>query len=284
MPKIFLTILLLMRINSPVGYLLVFFPTLFGLFLAYEDLNDLIYIPIFFIASVLARSAGCIINDLFDKDFDKKVKRTKTRPLARNKISNEWAFFVLFLLLSMSFLILLALSFTALIVGVIAFCMIILYPLMKRFTYFPQAFLGLTFNLGCLIAYAAIKDEITLTSFIMYLACGFWTFGYDTIYAFMDIKDDKKIGIKSSAIYFEKGQYKLWIILSYSCFIVFYVIANLLYDNQIGAMGAICAIPILLWQVKTLDVTNPTNCFRRFKSNIYVGGLLALAMLAGCMS
>lgn len=283
MPKIFLTIILLMRLNTPVGYLLVFFPALFGLFLAYRDPSDLFYIPVFFLGSIIARSAGCIINDLFDKDFDKQVKRTKNRPLSNNKISLPLVFFILVFLLTISLIILLALSLTSLIIGVISFFMIVLYPLMKRFTYFPQVFLGLTFNLGCLIAYAAIKDEILITALLMYLACGFWTFGYDTIYAFMDIKDDKKIGVKSSAIFLEKRQYKLWIVFSYICFIALYVITNLLSKNHIGALGAVIAIPMLLWQVKTLDVSKPKICLARFKSNIYVGCVLAGTMLIGCL-
>lgn len=283
MPKIFLTIILLMRLNTPVGYLLVFFPALFGLFLAYRDPSDLFYIPVFFLGSIIARSAGCIINDLFDKDFDKQVKRTKNRPLSNNKISLPLVFFILVFLLTISLIILLALSLTSLIIGVISFFMIVLYPLMKRFTYFPQVFLGLTFNLGCLIAYAAIKDEILITALLMYLACGFWTFGYDTIYAFMDIKDDKKIGVKSSAIFLEKRQYKLWIVFSYICFITLYVITNLLSKNHIGALGAVIAIPMLLWQVKTLDVSKPKICLARFKSNIYVGCVLAITMLIGCL-
>jgi len=283
MPKIFLTIIILMRLNAPTGYLLVFFPALFGLFLAYEQPSDLVYAPIFFMGSVLVRSAGCIINDFFDREFDKKVKRTKNRPLASNKISKKLAVFILLLLLGMSSLILLSLTVTAICMGIIAFCMIALYPLMKRFTYFPQVFLGLTFNLGCLIAYSAIKDDISKNAVLMYLACGFWTFGYDTIYAFMDVRDDKKAGVKSSALFLEHRNYKLWIAVSYVCFMFLYMIVNLSSKNYIGISSVVIAMPMLFWQVKTLGITNVANCFERFKSNIYVGAIMSFSMFLGVL-
>ena len=227
MPKIFSTIVELLRLNKPVGYLLVFFPALFGLFLAYEEPIDLYYMPVLFIGSVLARSSGCVINDFFDRDFDRQVLRTKNRPLANNTISTELALIILGLLLLLTMWTLLYFTIIPIIIGIIAFCMIVIYPLMKRFTYFPQVFLGLTFNLGCLISYAEIKDDISLGALLMYTACGFWTFGYDSIYAFMDIKDDKAVGIKSSAIFLEGKYYKLFIFCAYIIFIFLYIVANL---------------------------------------------------------
>jgi len=158
----------------------------------------------------------------------------------------------------------------------------VIYPLMKRFTYFPQVFLGLTFNLGCLISYAEIKDDISLGALLMYTACGFWTFGYDSIYAFMDIKDDKAVGIKSSAIFLEGKYYKLFIFCAYIIFIFLYIVANLSSNNYLGVIGVV-AFPILLWQVKSLDITDPNNCLIRFKSNIYVGFVMAFWMLLGCL-
>ena len=283
MPRVFSTIIVLMRLNNTAPYLLVFFPAVFGVLLAYEKTSDLYYLLILFLGSVSARSAGCIINDFFDKDFDRQVERTKNRPLANNTISKSLALVILVLLLLVSFWLLLFLSLTAIILGIVAFCMMILYPLMKRFTYFPQAFLGLTWNLGCLVGYASIKDDISISSLLMYLACGFWTFGYDSIYAFMDIKDDKIAGIKSSAIFLEHKPYKLLILLVYATFIVLYIIANLLSNNKFGALGVLVAIPILAWQIKSLNISNSKNCLIRFKSNQYVGFIMALSMLLGCL-
>ena len=283
MPKIFSTIVELLRLDKPVGYLLVFFPALFGLFLAYEEPIDLYYIPVLFVGSVLARSSGCVINDFFDRDFDRQVLRTKNRPLANNTISTELALIILGLLLLLTMWILLYFTIIPIIIGIIAFCMIVIYPLMKRFTYFPQVFLGLTFNLGCLISYAEIKDDISVGAFLMYIACGFWTFGYDSIYAFMDIKDDKSIGVKSSAIFLKDKNYKLFILCAYIIFMVLYVVANLSTNNYLGLIGGTIALFVLFWQVKSLDVTDPANCLIRFKSNVYVGFIMAFSMLLGCI-
>lgn len=283
MPKIFSTIVELLRLDKPVGYLLVFFPALFGLFLAYEEPIDLYYIPVLFVGSVLARSSGCVINDFFDRDFDRQVLRTKNRPLANNTISTELALIILGLLLLLTMWTLLYFTIIPIIIGIIAFCMIVIYPLMKRFTYFPQVFLGLTFNLGCLISYAEIKDDISVGALLMYIACGFWTFGYDSIYAFMDIKDDKSIGVKSSAIFLKDKNYKLFILCAYIIFMVLYVVANLSTNNYLGLIGGTIALFVLFWQVKSLDVTDPANCLIRFKSNVYVGFIMAFSMLLGCI-
>jgi 4-hydroxybenzoate polyprenyltransferase len=283
MPKIFSTIVELLRLDKPVGYLLVFSPALFGLFLAYEEPIDLYYIPVLFVGSVLARSSGCVINDFFDRDFDRQVLRTKNRPLANNTISTELALIILGLLLLLTMWTLLYFTIIPIIIGIIAFCMIVIYPLMKRFTYFPQVFLGLTFNLGCLISYAEIKDDISVGAFLMYIACGFWTFGYDSIYAFMDIKDDKSIGVKSSAIFLKDKNYKLFILCAYIIFMVLYVVANLSTNNYLGLIGGAIALFVLFWQVKSLDVTDPANCLIRFKSNVYVGFIMAFSMLLGCI-
>jgi len=283
MPKIFSTIVELLRLDKPVGYLLVFFPALFGLFLAYEEPIDLYYIPVLFVESVLARSSGCVINDFFDRDFDRQVLRTKNRPLANNTISTQLALIILGLLLLLTMWTLLYFTIIPIIIGIIAFCMIVIYPLMKRFTYFPQVFLGLTFNLGCLISYAEIKDDISVGALLMYIACGFWTFGYDSIYAFMDIKDDKSIGVKSSAIFLKDKNYKLFILCAYIIFMVLYVVANLSTNNYLGLIGGAIALFVLFWQVKSLDVTDPANCLIRFKSNVYVGFIMAFSMLLGCI-
>ena len=239
--------------------------------------------PVLFIGSVLARSSGCVINDFFDRDFDRQVLRTKNRPLANNTISTELALIILGLLLLLTMWTLLYFKIIPIIIGIIAFCMIVIYLLMKRFTYFPQVFLGLTFNLGCLISYAEIKDDISLGALLMYIACGFWTFGYDSIYAFMDIKDDKAVGIKSSAIFLEGKYYKLFIFCAYIIFISLYILANLSSNNYLGVIGGVVAFPMLLWQLKSLDITDPDNCLIRFKSNIYVGFVMAFWMLLGCL-
>lgn len=269
----------MMRLGAPTGYLLSFFPATFGLLLAYQRPVNLLYIPVFFLGSVLTRSAGCIINDLLDQNLDKKVTRTQSRPLASGAISSKEAILILIVLLLCSLGILLSLSTTAIYIGIIAFFMISLYPLMKRITYFPQVFLGLTFNLGCLIGYAAIKNNISINSLILYFACGFWTVGYDTIYAFMDLKDDKKVGIKSTALLLENMNYKAIILTLYFTFIFLFAFATWNMVNlPLCTAITLCTI-YAAWLVYTLDIKQESNCLKRFKANNYIGFILFLGLL-----
>jgi len=284
MPNKFLSdkctsLLQLTRLHAPTGYLLSFFPAAFGLMLAYEQSANLIYLPLLFIGSVLARSAGCIINDLFDRNLDKSVERTKDRPIASGAITTKEAILLLAILLCACLVILLYLSITAIAVGFIAVFLITLYPLMKRITYFPQAFLGITFNIGCLIGYAAVKDAISFDSIILYVACGFWTMGYDTIYAFMDIKDDKKIGIKSTAILFEKSNFKLAIAVFYVLFLTLFMFASRNFLSLYVIFAVLASLLVIFWIIIYLDINDPKNCLIRFKANNYIGFLLFLAML-----
>lgn len=269
----------LTRMQAPTGYLLSFFPAAFGLLLACEEPKNLLYLPVFFVGSVLVRSAGCIINDLLDQDFDKHVERTKNRPIASGAISNKEALVFLALLLSISLAILLCLSKTAIYLGIIAVILISIYPLMKRFTYFPQVFLGFAFNMGGLIAYAAVKDSISYNAIILYLACGFWTVGFDTIYGFMDIKDDKKIGVKSTSIFFEHRHFKLVIALCYFCFFALVAIAMQDISKKYLFIGLLQSMIIALWAVFSLNIKDRANCLARFKINNYIGFILFLVML-----
>lgn len=190
----FLLFLKLMRLPYYSGYLLCFFPACFSLFLTDASNNTLIkLLSLFFIGSIIIRGAGCIINDIFDKDFDKHVLRTKDRPLASGALTIKEALIFVIILLFCSLAILLSLNETSIYLGFLAFFLIILYPLMKRIINMPQVFLGIVFNFGALIGYSTVTNKLSLESFIMYLACCFWTISYDTIYGFTDIGDDKKI-------------------------------------------------------------------------------------------
>lgn len=269
----------LMRLDSPTGYLLSFFPSMFGLLLAYQELNHLVYIPLFFLGSTIARSAGCIINDLIDQNLDKQVNRTKNRPLASGSMNSKEAILFLAVLLCLCFIILMSLTGTSICVGVITFFMMSLYPLMKRITYFPQIFLGLTFNLGCLIGYSAIKDNITANVIIIYCACGFWTIAYDTIYAFLDINDDKRIGIKSTAILLEYTHYKAIILALYCIFIILFVIGMWNICCFFTYISVILCIINILWIIYTLDINNSHNCIIRFKENNKIGLILCVGLL-----
>jgi len=268
-----------MRAGSPTGYLLVFYPACYGLMLASPTISDLTkLLPFFFIGSFITRSAGCIINDIFDRDFDLHVIRTKNRPLANGEVSLKGAVILLLLLLVCSLVILLMLNQAAIYLGCLAFIMILLYPLMKRFTNLPQLFLGLTFNFGSLISYAAVTGYISIEAIIMYLACCSWTVGYDTIYGFMDYEDDKKIGIKSLSLLLEQRNYKLYFLVFYLGFVGLFILATILANHYVNYLLISFAAILLLWQILTLKIANPQNCLIRFKNNNYVGLIFFLTI------
>ena len=198
----------LTRLNKPIGYMLLFWPCSWGLAYAYYFNNTfnlfLYYLVLFFLGSVLMRSAGCIFNDIVDKDFDKKVKRTKFRPIASGKISIKQSFIYVILLCSIALLILLQFNLLTITLGLSSMFLAFAYPYMKRITYWPQLFLGITFNWGVIMAWAAVNNSISLEIIILYISAIFWTLGYDTIYGAQDISDDEIIGLKSTSIKFKK--------------------------------------------------------------------------------
>ncbi|MFU7501150.1 MULTISPECIES: 4-hydroxybenzoate octaprenyltransferase [unclassified Candidatus Tisiphia] len=279
MPNKFFLSLKLMRLQSPTGYLLLFFSTCFGVLLTNIAIYNLVkLLSLFFIGSIITRGAGCVLNDIFDKDFDKHVLRTKDRPLANGSLNVNEAMILLTILSVCSLTILLSLNKTAICLGFLSFIMIVLYPLMKRMINFPQVFLGLTFN-GVLIGSSAVIDKISIESGIMYIACCFWIIGYDTIYGFMDIKDDKKIKIKSMPLFLEKRNYKLHLYVYYTIFILLFIFANIIATHRPNYIAILCAYIMLIWQVVTLEISDPQNCLTRFKNNNYVGLILALGAL-----
>ncbi len=278
MPNKFLLIIRLIRLTSPTGYLLLFFPCCFGLSLANSlSIKSLL---IFFAGSVITRSAGCIINDMLDKDFDKHVARTKERPLASRALTSKEAITTLIFLSLLSLLLLLLLTPFAICLGIFAVILIVLYPLAKRVTHFPQIFLGFTFNIGALISYASAVNFLAIETVVMYLACCFWTIGYDTIYGFADIKDDKKIGVKSMSIFLENKKYKLWLYGCYLIYIILFIAAAIIADIKVNFILIAAAGLILSWQVRTLQINDPQNCLVRFKSNNYVGISLILSLMS----
>ncbi|MDF2964872.1 MAG: ubiA [Rickettsiaceae bacterium] len=281
-PNKILDYIYLTRLDRPIGIYLLFFPCLFGTALAAGDTEVFIYYGIlFFIGSILMRSAGCIINDLSDKDLDIHVERTKKRPIASGKVSTREAIICLTILLTLSLLVLIQLNVPAITISLSSIILVVLYPFMKRITYWPQAFLGITYNVGVLVSYAAINPPINFNAIVLYIGCIFWTLGYDTIYAFMDTKDDLKIGIKSSAIAIKDSYYKFILLLFYIIFILCVIIST--YNANALSAGYVVmllvAILQLAWQIETLDITEPQNCLKRFKSNQYIGIIITLTIL-----
>jgi len=196
----------LIRFYKPIGFLLLMWPCWFSLSLMKLEINLLLsWLIIFLMGSFFMRSAGCIINDMVDKEIDKKVYRTALRPLASGNISLIEASILLFILLFLSLLILLQFKFFTMIIGLLSIPFVILYPFAKRFTHFPQIILGLIFSWGILIVAYEFNQKINLNHIVLYIACVFWTVGYDTIYAYQDKVDDIKNSIKSTAVFFDQN-------------------------------------------------------------------------------
>ena len=276
----------LIRLKKPIGFLLLFWPCAWGLTLAYDFSNDLnnyfFYLSLFFLGSVLMRSAGCIVNDISDKEFDKKVERTKNRPIAANKVSVKLAIFYTVILCSLAFLVLINFNNLTIILALGSMPLAFTYPLMKRFTYWPQLFLGITFNYGLILGWTSITDEISIAPIILYLGAIFWTLGYDTIYGFQDIKDDEIIGVKSTSIKF-KNNPKKFLLICYSILIVSILMTGLLMNFNL--LFFIClTMPILylfLYQIKKFNSEDKESCLRIFRSNNLFGILVLINIFIG---
>jgi 4-hydroxybenzoate polyprenyltransferase len=276
----------LIRLKKPIGFMLLFWPCAWGLTLAYDFSSNLnnyfFYLILFFLGAVLMRSAGCIVNDILDKEFDKKVLRTKNRPIASDKISIKLAIFYVLILCFFALLVLLNFNTYTIILALGSMPLAFTYPLMKRFTYWPQLFLGITFNYGLILGWTAIQNEIDLLPILFYLGAIFWTLGYDTIYGFQDIKDDEIIGLKSASIKF-KDNAKSFIFLCYLIlFISILVIGYLINSNLFFYIFMVLPISHLyFYQIKKFDPKNPIECLKIFKSNNLLGLLIFINMLLG---
>ena len=276
----------LTRLKKPIGFMLLFWPCAWGLTLAYDFSNDLnnyfFYLFLFFLGSVLMRSAGCIVNDILDKEFDKKVERTKNRPLASNKISIKLAIIYVVILCSLAFLVLINFNKLTIILALGSMPLAFTYPLMKRFTYWPQLFLGITFNYGLILGWTSIIGQISMVPIIFYLGAIFWTLGFDTIYGFQDIEDDEIIGIKSTSIKFKKNL-NLFLIICYSLFIIsIYIVGYFMNFSLIFYISMIIVIShLFFFQIYNLKYKDPKSCFKTFKSNNVLGFLILLNLLIG---
>jgi len=276
----------LTRLKRPIGYMLLFWPCAWGLTLAYNFNYSFklyfFYLILFFLGSVLMRSAGCIINDISDKEFDKRVSRTKNRPIASGEISIILGLIYAAILCLLALLVLI--NFNTLTI-ILAFCSMPLaftYPLMKRFTYWPQLFLGITFNYGLILGWTSIQNEISIIPVILYFGAIFWTLGYDTIYGYQDITDDEIIGVKSTSIKFKKNP-KKFLFICYSFTVLSYLflgqIMNFNYYFYIGAFFII--LHLFFYQINNFDLKNTKQCFNIFKSNNLLGLIVLISIFLG---
>ena len=276
----------LTRLKKPIGFMLLFWPCAWGLSLAYDFSNDLnnyfFYLTLFFLGSVLMRSAGCIVNDILDKEFDKKVSRTKNRPIASGKVSIKLGLAYVVFLCLIALLVLLNFNTLTIVLALGSMPLAFSYPLMKRYTYWPQLFLGITFNYGLILGWASIIGEISIASIVFYLGAIFWTLGYDTVYGFQDIKDDEIIGVKSTSIKFKKNP-KKFLLLCYLSFISSLIILGLLMNfNYLFYIFLLIPIThLLFFQVYKINFKNPKNCFEIFKSNNFLGLVMLINILIG---
>ena len=274
----------LTRLDKPIGFLLLFWTCIWGLTLAYNFNNEIkiyiFYTILFLLGSIFMRSAGCIFNDIVDKDFDKKVERTKNRPLAAGKISVLEAFIYVFFLCMTSLIILLQFNLLTIILGMGSMVLAFAYPFMKRITYWPQLFLGLTFNWGIIMGWSALTNNISIEPVLLYLSAIFWTLGYDTIYGLQDIRDDEIIGTKSTAIKF-KDNIKIFVSACYCLFVFFILILFFMMDiNKINLILAILFILSLVYQIKIFSRTEPESCLKAFKNNNLVGFFVFMFILS----
>ena len=266
----------LTRLNKPIGFMLLFWPCLWGITIAY-DFNDsldlfIFYSLLFFLGSVLMRSAGCIVNDIADKNFDKKVKRTKTRPIASGRVSISLATVYILILCGLAFLVLINFNILTIVLAIASMPLAFAYPLMKRFTYWPQLFLGITFNYGLLLGWISVEESISLIPVMFYFGAIFWTLGYDTIYGYQDIKDDEIIGVKSTSIKF-KNNPKIFVSFCYFIFIASLILTGFYMDFS-NIYFLLLILPILhlfIFQINKLKIKNSNSCQLKFKSNNFLG-------------
>ena len=274
------------RLKKPIGYMLLFWPCSWGLTVAYDFSSDLniyfFYLLLFFLGAVLMRSAGCIVNDILDRKFDKKVFRTKNRPIASGKISVKIGIFYSGLLCFIAFLVLINFNSFTIVIALASMPLAFSYPLMKRYTYWPQLFLGITFNYGLILGWTSINNEINLTPIVFYFGAIFWTLGYDTIYGFQDIKDDEIIGLKSTSIKFKSNPI-IFLYLCYTIFISSLILIGFLED--FSKLYFISLIMIVLqmyyFQLRKFKKNSPSECLEIFKSNNFLGTLVFLILLVG---
>ena len=289
MPGAIQPYLRLMRLDGPIGTWLLFWPCVFGLALGAEasghgldTWRDAGLIALFGAGALVMRGAGCTFNDIIDRDIDAHVARTRTRPIPSGAVGVKGAVALLVALCLVGLLILVQLNRFSIALGASSLLLVAAYPFMKRITWWPQAWLGLTFNWGALLGYSAEAGHLALPAFLLYTGCVFWTLGYDTIYALQDIEDDALIGVKSTARLFGDASGK-WVAGFYAAQCVLFLAAGAVAG--LGWLFVLLLQPAgvhLAWQAARLDVDDPALCHRLFRANRETGALLAAALVVAC--
>ena len=276
----------LTRLKRPIGYMLLFWPCAWGLTIGFDFSKQketyFFYLLLFFLGAVLMRSAGCIVNDIIDRKFDRKVFRTKDRPIASKKISVKLGLIYATILCLLAFCVLINFNFFSILLALGSMPLAFTYPLMKRYTYWPQLFLGITFNYGLILGWTSITNEISLIPLIFYFGAIFWTLGYDTIYGFQDIKDDEIIGLKSTSIKFKNNPF-YFLFLCYTIFSFSLIIIGIQmgFNKFYYIYLTIIFFQMFYLQLNNLKIKNAKSCLSVFKSNNILGGLVLIGLIIG---
>lgn len=288
-PAAILPYLRLARFDRPIGFFLLAFPCFWSVALAARSIEDPYPDPwlllLFAVGAVAMRGAGCTYNDLVDREIDAQVARTRSRPLPSGQVSPRGAFIFMLVLCLIGLLVLLSFNSTTIWLGLGVIPIVALYPFVKRFSYWPQAVLGLAFNWGALLGWPAALGRLDWPAIVLYAGAVAWTIGYDTIYAHQDREDDDLIGLKSTALRFGRAT-KPWLIALYSLAWLAITAAGLMANAGTAFLiGMLAAAAQLTWQVATLDIDNAENCLSRFRSNrdfavIVLGAMMADTALA----
>ncbi len=276
----------LMRLERPIGWWLLLLPCWWGLALAQlasgGGMPNLFYAALFLIGAITMRGAGCVVNDLADQDIDAKVERTRNRPLPSGRVTRTQALLFLAALLLVGLIVLVQFNALTIITAIASLAIVAVYPFMKRITYIPQLVLGLAFNWGALLGWAAVQDHFAPTALALYLGGIFWTLAYDTIYAHQDKDDDALIGVKSTALLFGNAT-RPWLAL-------FFAAALTLIDTSlwlvsapwVAHIGVAAAALHAIWQLNRFDSEDTTRCLYLFRANRNFGLIILVGMLAGC--
>jgi 4-hydroxybenzoate polyprenyltransferase len=270
----------LIRVDRPIGTWLLLFPCWWSVALASEAAPDLRLILLFAVGAVVMRGAGCILNDIADRDFDSMVARTRARPIASGEITVRRALLFLAGMLLAGLAVLIQLNAYAVALGIASLPLVAAYPYAKRFTHWPQAVLGLTFNWGALLGWAAVKGGLDPAALALYAGCVLWTLGYDTIYAHQDKEDDALVGIKSTALWLREST-RPWLFAIYSPAILLFALAGHLAGLAWPFFVALALAGLhLLKQAARTDLDDPAACLAAFRSNRVVGWIVFLGIVA----
>jgi 4-hydroxybenzoate polyprenyl transferase len=271
----------LMRVDKPVGFWLLVLPLWWSIAITYHSIKDLLWFVFFTLAAFLMRSAGCIINDMWDREIDKKVDRTRSRPIASGEVSMRAASFLLLSLLGAALMMSMLLPWSALKTALFCIIPIVIYPVMKRVFFAPQVFLGFTFNLGVLVVWQTTMPGFFLIGIVLYVASAIWTIAYDTIYAHQDRIDDKKHKIMSLAVALGDKTYRF----AFHSYILFFALVVLVganaHMNLFFYLGMFYIVNRFYVQVDNLDIDNPKSCHKAFLDNVEIGWMIFIFMVIG---